>query len=209
MARLHRDVGPAHSASPQRVSLPASATITVPSSTVPSQQARVSGTWRGWACAQWRCDIALAVEPVLITHATIVYARAYARSASRWQRARGQFVDDELRVTLPNKSQFIARLRADGDMEMTSWTAQNHLTAAGVLTKRTSDYSRSVERVPLASGHSIVRQSHSYEMVTYKPLGKGPFLTVIFNHGSTGAGDDPKRFSYTWTSLPVARFLVR
>ena len=32
---------------------------------------------------------------------------------------------------------------------------------------------------------------------------------VIFNHGSTGTGDDPKRFSYTWTSLPVARFLVR
>ena len=71
--------------------------------------------------------------------------------------ARGQFVDDELRVTLPNKSQFIARLRADGNMEMTSWTAQNHLAAAGVLTKRTIDYSGRVEQVPLAAAHSGAR----------------------------------------------------
>lgn len=79
------------------------------------------------------------------------------RKALRGGSARGQFVDDELRVTLPSKPQFIARLRTEGDMEMTSWTVQNRLTAAGVLTKRTIDYSGRVEQVPLAAAHSGAR----------------------------------------------------
>ncbi len=28
----------------------------------------------------------------------------------------------------------------------------------------------------------------------YLPPGEGPFPTLIFHHGSTGRGDDPKRF---------------
>ena len=30
-------------------------------------------------------------------------------------------------------------------------------------------------------------------VITYKPDGPGPFPTVIFNHGSTGRGDDAVR----------------
>src|SRR5690606_20366616 len=36
------------------------------------------------------------------------------------------------------------------------------------------------------------------EMVVYTPAGPGPHPTVMFNHGSTGFGNDPSLFTLTW-----------
>jgi pimeloyl-ACP methyl ester carboxylesterase len=49
-------------------------------------------------------------------------------------------------------------------------------------------------------------QPVSLEVVIYKPPGAGPFPTVMFNHGSTGNGDNPVLFSSTWTSPALAGF---
>jgi dienelactone hydrolase len=46
----------------------------------------------------------------------------------------------------------------------------------------------------------------SLEVVVVKPVGPGPFPTVMFNHGSTGRGDNPSIFGRTWTSDAVGRF---
>jgi dienelactone hydrolase len=46
------------------------------------------------------------------------------------------------------------------------------------------------------------------EVVVYRPLGGGPFPAVMFNHGSTGNGDDPSLFAVTYTSESVARFFT-
>jgi dienelactone hydrolase len=43
------------------------------------------------------------------------------------------------------------------------------------------------------------------EMVVYRPLGAGPYPTLVFHHGSTGNGDDPTQFRVTATSETVAR----
>ncbi len=32
-------------------------------------------------------------------------------------------------------------------------------------------------------------------LITYKPAGPGPFPTLIFQHGSTGRGNDPSLFA--------------
>lgn len=37
-----------------------------------------------------------------------------------------------------------------------------------------------------------------------KPPGPGPFPTMVFNHGSTGRGDDPALFERSWASAAVA-----
>lgn len=61
------------------------------------------------------------------------------------------------------------------------------------------------ERVPTTfqdGGRAV-----SLEMVVHKPTGPGPFPTVVFNHGSTGSGDDPSRFAQTWSSPTFARVL--
>ncbi len=51
-------------------------------------------------------------------------------------------------------------------------------------------------------------QPVSLEVVIYKPLGAGPFPLVMFNHGSTGNGDDPSLFKLTYTHEGIARFFA-
>jgi dienelactone hydrolase len=63
---------------------------------------------------------------------------------------------------------------------------------------------RLTERVPtpfLEEGKAV-----SLEVIVLKPMGPGPFPTVMFNHGSTGRGDNPALFSRTWTSDTISRF---
>lgn len=65
---------------------------------------------------------------------------------------------------------------------------------------------RTVERIatPLVEAG----QSISLEVVFYRPFGPGPFPTVVFNHGSTGNGDDPAQFRITYTNEAIARFFA-
>ena len=43
------------------------------------------------------------------------------------------------------------------------------------------------------------------ELLVRKPPGPGPFPTVVFNHGSTGRGDNPELFRRSWTSWRISR----
>lgn len=51
-------------------------------------------------------------------------------------------------------------------------------------------------------------QAVTLEVVVYRPPGPGPFPVVMFNHGSTGNGDDPSQFRLTYTSEAVAKFFA-
>jgi hypothetical protein len=44
------------------------------------------------------------------------------------------------------------------------------------------------------------------ELLVRKPDGAGPFPTVVFNHGSTGRGDNPARFRQSWSSQSAAQY---
>ena len=46
------------------------------------------------------------------------------------------------------------------------------------------------------------------ELLLQKPPGAGPFPTVVFNHGSTGRGNDPNLFRRSWSSVAVATYFV-
>ncbi|WP_369645230.1 alpha/beta hydrolase family protein [Variovorax sp. V118] len=66
---------------------------------------------------------------------------------------------------------------------------------------------RSVVRVPtpfVENGAPV-----TLEMVIYKPDGAGPFPTVVFNHGSTGIGNDPALFKQTWAPERTARWFTQ
>src|SRR5262249_39805922 len=45
------------------------------------------------------------------------------------------------------------------------------------------------------------------EIVIFKPPGTGPFPLAVFNHGSTGIGDNPALFGERWFSAGIADFL--
>jgi len=46
------------------------------------------------------------------------------------------------------------------------------------------------------------------EMVAAKPAGKGPFSTIVFNHGSTGRGQNRSLYSRTVAPAVVANYFV-
>ena len=46
------------------------------------------------------------------------------------------------------------------------------------------------------------------ELLIQKPPGPGPFPTVVFNHGSTGRGNNPELFRRSWSSPAVAAYFV-
>jgi dienelactone hydrolase len=46
------------------------------------------------------------------------------------------------------------------------------------------------------------------ELRIYKPKGSGPFPTIVFNHGSTGSGQDPETFKYPIRVTALANFFV-
>lgn len=67
--------------------------------------------------------------------------------------------------------------------------------------------SRSIERAatPFVEGGRAV----TLEVVVYTPLvAAPPYPAVMFNHGSTGNGDDPSLFRQTFTNEAVARFFA-
>lgn len=47
------------------------------------------------------------------------------------------------------------------------------------------------------------------DMRIYKPMGDGPFPTLVFNHGSTGYGTDTRRFKQAVDAPAVAAFFMQ
>jgi dienelactone hydrolase len=52
-------------------------------------------------------------------------------------------------------------------------------------------------------------QTVRLELRVYRPLGVGPTPTLVFNHGSTGSGRDPRRFSRSIDFPALAQFFVQ
>ena len=45
------------------------------------------------------------------------------------------------------------------------------------------------------------------EVLIFRPKGAGPFRLAVINHGSTGRGGNPRRFTETWFAPDLADFL--
>ncbi|PZP93315.1 MAG: hypothetical protein DI587_29035 [Variovorax paradoxus] len=84
------------------------------------------------------------------------------------------------------------------------WREPDGHWSAGVLSRPGAGGQRVSERVPTAMFE--LGEQVTLEMVTFKPAGQGPFPTLVFNHGSTGMGDDPSLFTATVTSPALAKY---
>jgi dienelactone hydrolase len=188
--------------------LPGGGVSVLPDPALPPERSSWHGLWTGWACANRLCDVRLAVEQVSQTQATLAFAMASPLDALLTERATGQFVGDELQVPFGSGARLVLRRRPDGDMELTYWRSEKLLLYAGVLTQKMpeSTYTRSVERIPTPWNEGGVPQT--LEMVVYRPHGPGPYPVVVFNHGSTGRGDQAAWFKLTWTSPELAQYFA-
>ena len=188
--------------------LPGGGVSVLPDPALPPQRASWHGLWTGWACGNRVCDVRIAVEQVSQTQATLAFAMVSPLDIPLTERAIGQFVGDELHVPLGSGARLVLRRRADDDMEFSYWKPEKKLLSAGVLTQKmpASPYTRSVERVPTPWKEGGVPQT--LEMVVYRPHGPGPYPVVVFNHGSTGKGDQASWFKLTWASPEVAQYFA-
>ncbi len=191
--------------------LPTDLVITPPDASLPTDKARWSGVWQGWACIFRACDIRVAIESVTATGATVLYAGVSEQQPQVSGRSQGRFVGNELHARLHTGARLVLRLREGsvGEMEISVWRAETQLLFAGVLSNRVVPvYTRGVERIPTPWKDPDGR-AQTLEAVVYRPIGaEGPLPTLVFNHSSTGVGNRPSWFTFTWTSPEVAQYFT-
>lgn len=186
--------------------LPEPVRIEAPGSDVSRERRAFSGIWHGWACRVALCDIKVAIERIEGDQATVAYAGAARGQGLTTDRVQGRFVGPELHAVLKTGSRLVLRPRGDGDLDMGLWRDGAQPFSVGVLTQQVLPYERRVERVPTPweyQGRPV-----QLEMVVVRPVGPGPFPTMVFNHGSTGNGDRPDWFSATATAPELGRYFV-
>lgn len=184
---------------------PADVVILPPDKSVSTDKARWSGAWSGWGCAARTCDVKVIVESVTQDGADIVYVGASAPSRLT-QRTQAKFFGGELTAPLSTGSFISLRMRSGSD-KVAEFVIHKDgtLRAAGVLSQ-TPALAKISERIP--TGFIENGKPVSLEVVIFKPSGNGPFPALMFNHGSTGNGDNPALFNSTSTSVTLARFFT-
>lgn len=175
-----------------------------PSNDLPASASVWFGEWSGWAGQGRNHDIKLIVETISMTEARIVCAKASARSGTFSERLIVQVSGNEMTGGLANGGSVSFRIRNADILELL-WREPGGGWISGVVSRgSTSGQRRISERVStkwVECGKPI-----ALEMVTFKPEGRGPFPTLVFNHGSTGIGNDPSMFASTVTSPALAKY---
>ncbi len=111
-------------------------------------------------------------------------------------------------VNLDLPGDFIDVVLADGGVTLDSVTFRGVCESASawdgaVCTVYSIRLDERISTTFLENGEPV-----QLEVVIFKPLGPGPFPTVMFNHGSTGDGSDPSLFTVTTYSETVAKFFT-
>lgn len=182
---------------------PTDVAVLRPSNDLPASVSAWSGEWTGWAGQGRSYDIKLIVERLSLSEATIVCVRASNAQDAFSERISALIHANELRCHLRNGASIQFRMR-NPDVVEHLWREPDGRWNAGVLSRPSAQGLRVSERVPtqmFECGEQV-----TLEMVTFKPAGPGPFPTLVFNHGSTGIGNDPSLFTSTVTSPALAKY---
>jgi dienelactone hydrolase len=85
-----------------------------------------------------------------------------------------------------------------------------HLVVAslGLLLFASAAFSSELAREFITTSMVEDGKSVRLELLLRKPEGPGPFPTVVFNHGSTGRGNNPELFRHSWSSATIAAYFV-
>jgi dienelactone hydrolase len=192
------------SESPVEAKLPSDITIEPPAPEVAREAFRWSGIWSGWAGQARVIDVKLVVESVSATAATVICIVGSEQGGYRCERIAASLFGNELHGRLATGTVVTYRMRNPQTVEM-FWQSGTGRWIAGVLSQGTATDMQKL-RVPTKFVEND--QPVSLEMVIAKPKGDGPFPTLLFNHGSTGFGNDPASFRTTSTNPALARFFV-
>jgi len=196
---------PGISESPDPAVIPPDVSIAAPSDATSKDRAAWSGVWSGWGGAGRTIELALAVEQVDDDAASIVVVRTVANVPRLEHRARALFDGDELVSSLPSGTVMRYRLRNANTIEFI-WRSPKGGWMTGLLSR--TNPASSLSKVKIATTLTEDGAPVVLEAVVYKPAGDGPFPTLVFNHGSTGAGNDPAIIAMTQVEPDIGRWFT-
>lgn len=199
------------------VPLPEDAKISTSASTAPANHQRFAGAWIGaWEDAIRHVLIVEEVRPN--GEAQVIYAvgdNRWANIPGAWRRHTASVSGDVLKISKTFKATY--KLEAGGSL-IATWQRGNSRALAklskidlGTLTHggRPLPWSSSnVEFLMLDTELTEDGKPVRLEVVVYKPNGEGSFPLLVFNHGATLNGREPKRFRDTWISFLLANAFV-
>lgn len=164
-----------------------------------------AGSWFGQWDGQWRS--LMVVERITGDEVEAVYAVGPRGDyKGGWRDLNGAIEGDRLRLDGPGYT-LDFELRPSGRLRARYNRDQGFaIMSKGDLKsdRRWSFGSVEVIETDLVEHGEPVR----LETVIYKPPGDGPFPLAVINHGSTGYGDNPAAFKYTFTNDWLADILV-
>lgn len=181
-----------------RAELPSALSIGTPAAELTESLKAISGVWQGWGGAGRCFDVRVVVSLVSAESATVHFCAAGSDGSGVTHRLICAFEGEEIVAFTDEGARVAFRLRSVDTSEFL-WNFRDGGWMCGVLAKTDPDSMHSIERIP-APGSSGSLEAH-----VFRPVGTGPFPTVIFNHGSTGDGTDASLFNDTWACLPLAR----
>jgi dienelactone hydrolase len=199
------------------VPLPDDAKISALPSTAPPNHRRFVGAWIGaWEDAIRHVLIVEGIRPN--GEAQVIYAvgdNPWASIPGAWHRHTASVSGDVLRISTTFNATY--KLEAGGVLIGTWQRGKNRalaklsqidlaaLTRGGVQLPWSSS---NAEFLMLDTGLTEDGKPVRLEAVVYKPNGEGPFPLLVFNHGATLNGREPKRFRETWSSFLLANAFV-
>ena len=199
------------------VPLPEDAEISTLPSTAPLNHRRFVGAWIGaWEDAIRHVLIVESIRPD--GEAQVIYAvgdNPWANIPGAWHRHTASVSGDVLKISKTFNAAY--RLEAGGTLTGTWQRGSSRALAKlstidlGTLMRggpTLSWSSSNVEFLMLDTELTENGKPVRLETVVYRPKGEGPFPLLVFNHGATLNGREPKRFRDTWSSFLLANAFV-
>jgi pimeloyl-ACP methyl ester carboxylesterase len=199
------------------VPLPEETKISLLPSTAPVDHRRFVGVWIGaWEDAIRHVLIVENIRPN--GEAQVIYAvgeNPWANTRGAWHRHTALVSGDTLKISKSFNATY--KLEAAGTL-IATWERRDNralakLSKIDLVTLARGDpalpwRSSNVEFLMLDTELTEDGKPVRLETVVYKPRGDGPFPLLVFNHGATLNGREPKHFRETWISFTLANAFI-
>jgi len=161
--------------------------------------------WSGWGSQGRTVDVQLKLQQLAGKSVKVVLVFNSELAGQFIDEFEATYVNNELKGRLSNGSTIDMRMRHSDAIEFI-WRADNNKWMAGVLSRRDANSIRSNYRIPIGTDNDL--SDESLEAIAFKPIGTGPYPTIIVNHGACGSGRDASEFSLPWTCPGLAKFFT-
>jgi dienelactone hydrolase len=115
--------------------------------------------------------------------------------------------NEELVGEIDSQFSLALRLRPSGDMEFLAFERRGRSFVAGITSKDIPPYLVQQRMIP--TPWTETGEKVALEMLVFKPVGVGPFPTLVMNHGSTGQGDNKDLFKQTWSANFLTTYFLK